>query len=108
MGSKVGGEEEVAVRGGGEMVGGGFDIVKTVEGVAMAVSEVQKVLRRNVVVVVVCALLTAVCRKVRCVTSRCHSRTQAAQLPLVQPKPQAARLSQPHGQTKSRERVSRS
>ena len=39
MGSEVGGEE-VAVRGGGEMVGGGFGIVRTVEGVVMSVAQI--------------------------------------------------------------------
>ena len=61
MGSLGGGGEmvEVEVRGGGEMVGG-FVIMRTMEGVAMAVPEVQRVLRRNVVVVVVCAVLSLV------------------------------------------------
>ena len=62
MGSLGGGGEmvEVEVRGGGEMVGGGFVIVRTVEEVVMAVPEVQRVLRRNVVVVVVCVLFSLV------------------------------------------------
>jgi len=51
IGSEVGGEE-VAVRGGGEMVGGGFVIVCMAEGVAMAVSEVRRRLGKGLLVVV--------------------------------------------------------
>ena len=79
MGPELG-AEAVAVRGGGEMVGGGFVMVCMAEGVAMLVSEARGVFGRSLVVMMVCALLslvalTAVCREVRCVTSRCHRRT---------------------------------
>jgi len=51
MGPELG-AEAVAVRGGGEMVGGGFVMVCMAEGVAMAVSEVRRRLGKGLLVVV--------------------------------------------------------
>jgi len=59
MGPELG-AEAVAVRGGGEMVGGGFVMVCMAEGVAMLVSEARGVFGRSLVVMMVCALLSLV------------------------------------------------